>query len=208
MLRHEKIAILIAITGLVCLIVSVLPGGYEVCTGILQGIGTGLFTGVAILFVSGTKSYEINEKKEAIDALRKYQKSIEEIYKTEFNTDNKETTVKCIDDPLMFNYCIYKLKIFLDEYCNNEQFDRIASDCILQLQRYFKEAYYEQIRELSDEFRERIPDYHELLKYSHKIIGLYDEFCEAFFDTDIDISIEEQILEYKKEISKLNHSRI
>ena len=39
--KHEKITIGLAGLGMACLIVSAFPGGHEVFTGILQGIGTG-----------------------------------------------------------------------------------------------------------------------------------------------------------------------
>lgn len=69
-IKHILTAIIISMLGLMFLLISSLNGGYEWWTDILQGLGTGLITGVAVLFIGGIKNYEINKLQTEIDELQ------------------------------------------------------------------------------------------------------------------------------------------
>lgn len=208
-MKHEKIAIEMAVIGIICLIISLLPGGYEACTGILQGIGTGLFTGVAILFVGGTKAYEINDSKEAINFIYKYRESIKRIYSIKISDDNKLFTINGIEHPIaMIDYAAFQLKIFLEEYFDNEKFYRIMSGKIIEYQKGYQEEYYERAKKLSGIFGEMMTCDEDFQIHVCKIRALINEFCEDIFDSDIEDEINELISKYKKAISRMNHSRI
>lgn len=61
MSKHEKkVAVLIVISVLL-IVISLCPGGCEEATSILQGIGTGLVSGIVLLLVTSTKSREYKQ---------------------------------------------------------------------------------------------------------------------------------------------------
>lgn len=59
--RHEKAALLLTAVAILFMIISFCPGGLKEATGILQGLSTGLLSGMVLLFVTGIKSKEIRE---------------------------------------------------------------------------------------------------------------------------------------------------
>lgn len=208
-LKHEKIAIGMALIGLTLLGISVLPFGCETWTGILQGVGTGLFTGVVILCVGGTKSYEINDNSESIDFLREYCKSIYDIYEIKIDIENRVVIVKNIEYSIvMIPYVIFKYKNFFEKYCGNDTFDRIVPEIIRKFQKELTEDYYEQIKKLCDDCGERTANYDEFQKFVHEIYKLHPDFCESIFDSDIDSKIDRVILTYKEKKAKLSRSKI
>ncbi len=207
--KHEKIAIGLAGLGTACLIISAFPGGHEACTGILQGIGTGLFTGVAILFIGGTKTYEINEKNEAIDFLHKYKEEIEAIDKIEINIGNKKVIINGMNYSIaMINYIPLQIKLFVEKYSDDIKFNKIISDSMLEFQKSLKENYYKEAIDLCNEGNKSFNNHDEFLRYVHKIAALHNNFCEEVFEADVDIMINKSILKYNEEVSELNHSRI
>lgn len=67
--KHEKTAFVLGIIGLVLMGISFCPAGWESATGILQGVSTGLWSGIILLFVNGIKSREIKELAEIYDII-------------------------------------------------------------------------------------------------------------------------------------------
>ncbi|MCI9077319.1 MAG: hypothetical protein HFH68_00140 [Lachnospiraceae bacterium] len=64
--RHEKTIVVLFIIATFLLIVSLLPGGYEEATNILQGLATGVISGIVLLFINGIKSKEYRQLTEII----------------------------------------------------------------------------------------------------------------------------------------------
>lgn len=49
--KHEKTVILLGIIGLILIGISLCPGGWESATGILQGLSTGLWSGIVLFLL-------------------------------------------------------------------------------------------------------------------------------------------------------------
>ncbi len=58
MSKHEKIVAVLIVISVLLIVISLCPGGYEEMTSILQGIGTGLLSGIVLLIVTSIKSQE------------------------------------------------------------------------------------------------------------------------------------------------------
>lgn len=67
--KHEKTALVLGIIGLILMGISFCPGGWEPATGIIQGLSTGLWSGIILLFVNGIKSREVKELAEIYDTM-------------------------------------------------------------------------------------------------------------------------------------------
>lgn len=74
--KHEKIAILLCILAVLLLIISCCSGGWEQATGILQGLATGLLSGMGLFFVSALKDKEYRELEKASKTIHKFNLSL------------------------------------------------------------------------------------------------------------------------------------
>ena len=79
MSKHEKFTIGTAVLAVALLIISCCPGGYEEATGILQGIATGLLSGVVLLFVAGIKNREVDELNKTLSFYRELTRGLADI---------------------------------------------------------------------------------------------------------------------------------
>ena len=69
MSKYEKMVFKLFILAFLLLILSWCPCGYQEVTGILQGLGTGLLSGIVLLFVTGIKSKEHKQLTKAYNAI-------------------------------------------------------------------------------------------------------------------------------------------
>lgn len=74
--RHEKIAFLLSILAGLLLIISWCPGGWEQATGTLQGLATGLLSGMGLFFVTGIKSREYEKLEKVCNTIHKFNSSL------------------------------------------------------------------------------------------------------------------------------------
>ena len=65
--KHEKVAFLLSATAILLMAISLCPGGLAEATGILQGLSTGLLSGMVLLLITGIKGREIRELSIAYD---------------------------------------------------------------------------------------------------------------------------------------------
>jgi hypothetical protein len=77
--KHVKIAILLSILAGLLLVISCCPGGWEQATGILQGLATGLLSGMVLFFVTGIKKREDKELKKVCNIIHKLNLSLKAI---------------------------------------------------------------------------------------------------------------------------------
>ncbi len=61
MSKHEKVTVWLFMIAVLLIIISCCPGGYEEATSILQGVATGLVSGIVLLLVTGIKSKEYKQ---------------------------------------------------------------------------------------------------------------------------------------------------
>lgn len=59
--KHEKVAGALFIISILLMIVSLCPGGWAEMTGILQGLSTGLLSGMVLLLITGIKGKEVKQ---------------------------------------------------------------------------------------------------------------------------------------------------
>lgn len=178
-------------------------------TEILQGIGTGLFTGVAILLVGGTKTHEIAVNNGAIEYINKYVGSIAELYDIEINIQEKTLKINNVKNfIIMIPYVAFKIMIFFEQYNNDEKFERIMSSEIIEIHNVLKKDYYDDIKKACEIYSIKKGNEKEVLIFASKINTLLGNICEALFELDFDLKIGELILKYNRNISELNRSRI
>lgn len=67
MSKHEKAAFLLTVIALLLMGISFCPGGWAEATGILQGLSTGLLSGMVLLLITGIKGKEIKELSDIYD---------------------------------------------------------------------------------------------------------------------------------------------
>lgn len=77
--KHEKIAFLLSIIAGLLLIISCCPGGWEQATGILQGLATGLLSGMGLFFVSAMKDREHKKLDKVCNTISKFNSSLKNI---------------------------------------------------------------------------------------------------------------------------------
>lgn len=61
--KHTKIILISIMISFFLLIISCFPGGYDFFTGILQGLGTGILSGMCLAAINGLKGKEIRRLK-------------------------------------------------------------------------------------------------------------------------------------------------
>lgn len=59
--KHEKAAGALFIFSIILMIISLCPGGLAEMTGILQGLSTGLLSGMVLLWITGIKGKEVKQ---------------------------------------------------------------------------------------------------------------------------------------------------
>lgn len=59
--KHEKVAGALFIISILLMIISFCPGGWAEMTGILQGMSTGLLSGMVLLWITGIKGKEVKQ---------------------------------------------------------------------------------------------------------------------------------------------------
>lgn len=101
-LLHMQFTCIALIIGILCIIISAIPYGYEWGTGILQGIGTGLVTGVVVLLISGFKRIQYDSIVNAHDKLCECNKclfsTILLCYDLTKNEKTYEDVIKSLED--------------------------------------------------------------------------------------------------------------
>lgn len=208
-LKHEWIAIILAIIGCMLLMLSTITYGWSEWTGILQGIGTGLFTGVVVLLVGGTKTHEITVNNGAIEYINKYAGSIAELYDIEINIQENTLKINNVKNSIiMVPYVAFKIINFFEQYDNDEKFERIMSSEIIEIHNGLKKDYYNDIKKAGEIYSLKKDKEEEVLIFANKINTLLGGICEEILDLDFDLKIGELILKYNKNISELNNSRI
>jgi len=75
--KHVKTAILLSILAGLLLIISCCSGGWEQATGILQGLATGLLSGMVLFFVTGIKKKEHKELEKVCNIIHEFNLSLE-----------------------------------------------------------------------------------------------------------------------------------
>lgn len=80
----QKYTIIMCIAGVLLIIWSQLPGGYEVFTDIFMGLGTGILGGCILFLITGKKSQELYEREEILFSLHEMEDYIEKLYSLQY----------------------------------------------------------------------------------------------------------------------------
>lgn len=127
--KHEKTVILLGIIGLILIGISLCPGGWESATGILQGLSTGLWSGIILFFINGIKSREVKELAEIYDTI--HQSNLALIIISDAYSDIYHKTYHGKKEEMSFEFYLNIVKETFNEYIRSRNMiSRISIDLI------------------------------------------------------------------------------
>ena len=175
--KHEKAALLLAVIAVLLMAISLCPGGWAEATSILQGLSTGLLSGMVLLLVAGIKGQETRELSDIYDFYYKsnnafiaIMESYSSLYHMTYHGKKERMPFETYADLIVetYNKCDRAYQELYSLICSFGQKDYIAEDITLA----------NTLKEKLSEIRQKIDN----AKADGKNKALFNEVREMFYE--------------------------